>query len=301
MGRRHQAASGGAAAAAGQRHRGRRLAGRHPPAVQVRCRPCAGPCACGCWNADSCGTAAAAAAAAAIVVGVLRCAGRPCNGPCFASCPALHRVAKPMIETLLLRLKQAADLSGRITAEFLDETDCVGERCAALRCAALRCAVLCCGKQCCTVACCAVLSCCADARSLTGSWADGSGLESSVVSCMPEADPPRPACHAGPLLSAGTWQSERLAAVLFATADTLPDLRRIDDALRWGGGGGGGVGGAVAGGGGVASGEGHPLAALLPAHPVLTCCPRRCSDKRFDGGTSLTGLTATRTHIGRQS
>jgi hypothetical protein len=31
---------------------------------------------------------------------------------------------------------------------------------------------------------------------------------------------------------AGAWQSERLGAVLFGTADTLPELRRIDDALR---------------------------------------------------------------------
>ena len=30
---------------------------------------------------------------------------------------------------------------------------------------------------------------------------------------------------------AGAWQSERLAAVLFPTADTLPALQRIDDAL----------------------------------------------------------------------
>lgn len=64
------------------------------------------------------------------------------------------RVAKPMVEALLLRLKEHSGLEGRITAELLDEGDCVG-----------------------------------------------------------------------------AWQSERLAAVLFPTADTLPDLRRIDDAL----------------------------------------------------------------------
>ncbi|EFN50839.1 expressed protein [Chlorella variabilis] len=64
------------------------------------------------------------------------------------------RVAKPMVESLLLRLKQHEGLGGRITAELLDEGDCVG-----------------------------------------------------------------------------AWQSERLGAVLFPTADTLPDLRRIDDAL----------------------------------------------------------------------
>ncbi|KAL4855618.1 hypothetical protein ACK3TF_003942 [Chlorella vulgaris] len=64
------------------------------------------------------------------------------------------RVAKPMVELLLLRLKQYQGLAGRITAEFLDEGDCVG-----------------------------------------------------------------------------AWQSERLGAVLFATAESMPDLRRIDDAL----------------------------------------------------------------------
>ena len=36
------------------------------------------------------------------------------------------RVALPMIESLLRILKNAPDLQGRITAEFLDETDCVG-------------------------------------------------------------------------------------------------------------------------------------------------------------------------------
>ena len=35
--------------------------------------------------------------------------------------------AKPMVELLLLRLKQYQGLAGRITAEFLDEGDCVGE------------------------------------------------------------------------------------------------------------------------------------------------------------------------------
>jgi len=64
------------------------------------------------------------------------------------------RVALPMIEALLLRLKAAEGLEGRITAEWLDEGDCVG-----------------------------------------------------------------------------AWQSERLAAVLFPTADVFPDVRRIDDAL----------------------------------------------------------------------
>ena len=38
------------------------------------------------------------------------------------------RVAKPMVESLLLRLKQHEGLGGRITAELLDEGDCVGER-----------------------------------------------------------------------------------------------------------------------------------------------------------------------------
>ena len=64
------------------------------------------------------------------------------------------RAALPMIESLLLRLKRAEGLEGRITAEWLDEGDCVG-----------------------------------------------------------------------------AWQSERLAAVLFPTADALPAMRRIDDAL----------------------------------------------------------------------
>ena len=64
------------------------------------------------------------------------------------------RAALPMLESLLLRLKRAEGLEGRITAEWLDEGDCVG-----------------------------------------------------------------------------AWQSERLAAVVFPTADTLPSVRRIDDAL----------------------------------------------------------------------
>jgi hypothetical protein len=64
------------------------------------------------------------------------------------------RVALPMVEGLLKRLKLASSLQGRITAEWLDEGDCVG-----------------------------------------------------------------------------AWQSERLAAVLFPTAETLPAVRRIDDAL----------------------------------------------------------------------
>lgn len=64
------------------------------------------------------------------------------------------RVALPIVESLLLILKDVDGLQGRITAEFLDETDCVG-----------------------------------------------------------------------------AWQSEKLAAVLFPTADTIPSLQRIDDAL----------------------------------------------------------------------
>lgn len=48
-----------------------------------------------------------------------------------------------------------------------------------------------------------------------------------AITTLPLALPPpaSPAC-------AAAWQSERLGAVLFATADTLPDLRKIDDALR---------------------------------------------------------------------
>ena len=64
------------------------------------------------------------------------------------------RVALPMIESLLRILKNAPDLQGRITAEFLDETDCVG-----------------------------------------------------------------------------AWQSEKLSAVVFPTAETIPSLERIDNAL----------------------------------------------------------------------
>lgn len=64
------------------------------------------------------------------------------------------RAALPMIESLLLLLKSTDGLRGRITAEFLDESDCVG-----------------------------------------------------------------------------AWQSERLSAVLFPTAETIPSLQRIDDAL----------------------------------------------------------------------
>lgn len=64
------------------------------------------------------------------------------------------RVALPMVESLLLILKDVDGLQGRITAEFLDETDCVG-----------------------------------------------------------------------------AWQSEKLAAVLFPTAETIPSLQRIDNAL----------------------------------------------------------------------
>ena len=64
------------------------------------------------------------------------------------------RAALPMVEGLLLRLKTAQGLEGRITAEWLDEGDCVG-----------------------------------------------------------------------------AWQSEKLAAVVFPTAETLPAVRRVDDAL----------------------------------------------------------------------
>ena len=64
------------------------------------------------------------------------------------------RAALPMIESLLLILKNVDGLEGRITAEFLDEVDCIG-----------------------------------------------------------------------------AWQSEKLAAVVFPTADTIPSLQRIDDAL----------------------------------------------------------------------
>ena len=64
------------------------------------------------------------------------------------------RVALPMIESLLRILKSAPGLQGRITAEFLDETDCVG-----------------------------------------------------------------------------AWQSEKLSAVVFPTAETIPSLQRIDNAL----------------------------------------------------------------------
>jgi hypothetical protein len=64
------------------------------------------------------------------------------------------RVALPMIESLLMQLKRSPGLEGRITAEFLDETDCVG-----------------------------------------------------------------------------LWQSERLAAVVFPTAETIPALMKVGDAL----------------------------------------------------------------------
>lgn len=64
------------------------------------------------------------------------------------------RAALPMMETLLLQLKKAPGLEGRITAELLDEGDCVG-----------------------------------------------------------------------------AWQSEKLAAVIFPTADTLSAVRRLDDGL----------------------------------------------------------------------
>ena len=38
------------------------------------------------------------------------------------------RVALPLVEGLLLRLKRVRGLEGRITTEMLDEGDCVGER-----------------------------------------------------------------------------------------------------------------------------------------------------------------------------
>ena len=61
-----------------------------------------------------------------------------CSGLPAATCASSHpptphphphpsRVAKPMLESLLLRLKQHEGLEGRITAELLDEGDCVGE------------------------------------------------------------------------------------------------------------------------------------------------------------------------------
>ncbi|GAB4819753.1 hypothetical protein N2152v2_006799 [Parachlorella kessleri] len=65
-----------------------------------------------------------------------------------------YRVALPTLEGLLRRLKAYPGLEGRITAEWLDQSDCVG-----------------------------------------------------------------------------AWQSEKLAAVLFPTADTLPALRQIENAL----------------------------------------------------------------------
>ena len=49
----------------------------------------------------------------------------------------------------------------------------------------------------------------------------GACLHSTRVTCL--------------LAVAAAWQSERLGALLFGTADTLPDLRRMDDALRCGG------------------------------------------------------------------
>jgi len=64
------------------------------------------------------------------------------------------RAVLPMVEGLLLRLKRTSGLEGRITAELIDESDCVG-----------------------------------------------------------------------------AWQSEKLAAVVFPTADSLPAVQRIDDAL----------------------------------------------------------------------
>lgn len=52
----------------------------------------------------------------------------PATSPLPACLPSLPaRVAKPMVESLLLRLKEHSGLQGRITAELLDEGDCVGE------------------------------------------------------------------------------------------------------------------------------------------------------------------------------
>ena len=49
---------------------------------------------------------------------------------CAVLCSAAlqYRVALPILEGLLLRLKQNEGLQGRITAEWLDQADCVGER-----------------------------------------------------------------------------------------------------------------------------------------------------------------------------
>ena len=54
------------------------------------------------------------------------------------------------------------------------------------------------------------------------------------VECPAHAASNEPATNPplAPLACAAAWQSERLGAVLFPTADTLPDLRKIDDALR---------------------------------------------------------------------
>lgn len=106
-----------------------------------------------------------------------------------------------MVETLLLRLKQHTGLAGRITAELLDDGDCVGEpRCGAMRLG----------------------------------WGGNAAAAVAVLQCCPDVKPPtveRPGVPLFPSFPA-SWQSERLGAVLFATADTLADLRRIDDALR---------------------------------------------------------------------
>lgn len=50
--------------------------------------------------------------------------------------------------------------------------------------------------------------------------------------CIIQSACRQPSTPLAPLACAAAWQSERLGAVLFPTADTLPDLRKIDDALR---------------------------------------------------------------------
>ena len=52
----------------------------------------------------------------------------PADRPPTRTDTAPHRVALPLVEALLRRLKQHNGLEGRITAEWLDEGDCVGER-----------------------------------------------------------------------------------------------------------------------------------------------------------------------------
>ena len=54
-----------------------------------------------------------------------------------------------------------------------------------------------------------------------------------LTRCLQSVRQAQPRLHClCPLLPlAAAWQSERVGAVLFPTGDTLPDLRRIDDAL----------------------------------------------------------------------